>query len=82
MKDGVLTVRTTGGDPYFSTPVRGPAGGKALVLRYRTDQAFTVQVYWSDASGGLDDSRQGEYASPRHGGAWREAILPFSSRGS
>jgi WD40 repeat protein/tetratricopeptide (TPR) repeat protein len=82
VKDGVLIVRTTGRDPCFSTPVRGPSGGKAIALRYRTDQAFTMQVFWSDPSGALDDSRHGDYPLPATAGAWREAILPFSSQGT
>jgi hypothetical protein len=78
-KDGVLTVRSTGRDPFFSTPVSGPAGGKAIVLRYRADEAFTMQVFWSDSWGGLDESRHGEYPLPATAGAWREAVLPFSA---
>ena len=80
-KDGILTVRTTGGDPYFSAPLDGPAGGKSLVLRYRTDEAFTMQVFWSDATGGADESRHGDYRLPASAGAWRDAVIPFSTRG-
>ena len=63
-KDGVLTVRTTGYDPSFRTAVTGPAGGTAIVLRYRTDLAFPMQVFWGDASGGIDESRRADYLMP------------------
>jgi WD40 repeat protein/tetratricopeptide (TPR) repeat protein len=80
-KGGVLTARTTGDDPLFSTPIGAPAGGKAIVLRYRADRAFTMQVFWADTAGSLDDSHHGDYPLPAASGVWREAILPFASRG-
>ena len=82
VKDGVLTERRTGGDPFFSASISAPAGGKAIVLRYRTDLALTMQVFWSDTSGGPDESRHGVYPLPAAAGAWREAIIPFSSQGA
>jgi hypothetical protein len=80
--DGVLSVRRTGGDPYFSAPAGGPAGGKAVVLRYRTDQDFGIQLFWADGSGGLADDRHGDYPLLATSGTWREAILPFSTQGT
>ncbi len=77
VQEGVLTARTTGPDPHFSTPVSSPAGGKALVLRYRTDETFPMRVFWADASGNFDDSRSRHFPIPASAGAWREISLPF-----
>ncbi len=77
MKNGVLTARTTGDDPSFLTPVGAPAGGTAIVLRYRTAKPLTMQVFWPDSWGNLDDSRHREYPMPASAGAWREITLPF-----
>lgn len=87
VQDGVLTARTTGDDPFFLTPVSltpvsGPTGGTALVLRYRTDEAFTMQLFWADSSGSMDESRHRDYPIPASAGAWRDIILPFSCQGT
>ncbi len=81
VKDGVLTALTTGDDPNFMSPASGLAGGKAIVLRYRTDQAFTMQVFWADSSGGLDESRHLDYPIPASSGEWAEITLPFWCQG-
>jgi WD40 repeat protein/tetratricopeptide (TPR) repeat protein len=77
---GVVTARTTGVDPRFSAPATGPDGGKAIVLKYRTDQAFTMKLFWADASGGMDESRSQDFPIPAAASAWREVTLPFWSR--
>ena len=77
VKNGVLTARTTGNDPNFMTPVSGPAGGKAVVLRYRTDEPFTMEVFWGDSSGGPDESHVARYPIPASATEWREITLPF-----
>ncbi len=41
-----------------------------------------MQVFWADTSGNPDDYRHGDYPVQATSGAWREAILPFSSRGA
>ena len=42
VKDGTLTVRTSGDDPHLGTPALGPAGDKGLKMRYRSAEAFTL----------------------------------------
>lgn len=82
VKEGVLTARTTGSDPQFSTMASGPAGNKALVLRYRTDEAFTMQLFWLDSAGYFDDARHVDYPVPASPGEWGEIMLPFSNQQS
>ena len=82
VQDGVLSVRTTGDDPHFSAPAVGPPGRKGVVLRYRTAQNFTLQVFWADASGGFSDARHHDYAVPASRGEWREITLPFWCEGA
>jgi tetratricopeptide (TPR) repeat protein len=81
VKNGVLTVLTTDDDPNFSLPASGPAGGKAIVLRYRTDEAFTMQIFWADSTGALDVSRHLDYPIPASSGDWAEITLPFWCQG-
>jgi tetratricopeptide (TPR) repeat protein len=80
VEKGVLTVRTTGGDPQFSTPIGAPAGGLTLALRYRTEKAFTMQIFWSNTAGSFDEARHLDYQLPAAAGEWREAILPFPTQ--
>src|SRR5439155_4399370 len=47
---------------------------------YRTDEAFTMQVFWADASGGFDGSRHRDYPVQASSGEWREITLPFSCK--
>ncbi|MFN0053794.1 MAG: hypothetical protein ACKV0T_16565 [Planctomycetales bacterium] len=81
VQNGVLTARTTGGDPFMVTSASGPAGGKAVVLRYRTDEPFTMEVYWGDSTGGADETRKKQYPIPASAGEWREITLPFWCHG-
>jgi len=64
VKDGVLTVRTSGDDPHFGTPTLGPAGDKTLVMRYRSAVAFTLELRWAEASGVIDQNRVVSQAIP------------------
>jgi hypothetical protein len=82
VRDGILTARTTGDNPFFSTPVAGPAGAKMLLLRYRSDEAFTMQIFWADASGGFGESRHCDYPLPAAPGEWRETTLSFRCDGA
>jgi len=82
VQKGVLTARTTGDDPSFSTPVSARAGGTAIILRYRTAKPLTLQVFWSDSSGNMGDSRHRDYPIPASAAAWREITLPFWSQGT
>ncbi len=46
--DGVLRVRSTGGDPFFATDVEeAPAGPFVLVIRMRSDRSDRGQVFWT-----------------------------------
>jgi tetratricopeptide (TPR) repeat protein len=81
VQNGVLTARTTGHDPQFSTPAGGRSGGHALVLRYRARNSFTMQIYWADSYGGFDESRHLDCPIPAAAGEWRETTLPFVSQG-
>jgi len=78
VKDGTLTVRTTGDDPHFGTPALGPAGEKALVMRYRSAEAFTLELRWAESSGGIDETRVVRQPIPAAIGEWQEVIIPFS----
>ncbi len=82
VKDGVLTALTTGDDPSFKSPASGPAGGKAIVLRYRADEAFTMQIFWADSSGGFAEARHLDYPIPVSSGEWAEITLPFWCQGT
>jgi tetratricopeptide (TPR) repeat protein len=82
VQDGVLTARTTGSDPNFSSPVSGSEGGKALVLRYRTEREFQMQIFWADSTGGLSEARHLDYPIPESAGQWREISLPFLCQGT
>jgi tetratricopeptide (TPR) repeat protein len=77
IKDGVLTARTTAPDPQFSKRLSSSAGGKAVVLRYRSSEAFTMQIFWAEASGGFDDVHRLDYPIPAATGQWSEIALPF-----
>lgn len=77
IKDGVLTARTTAPDPQFSTRLSSPAGGKSIVLRYRSGEAFTLQLFWAEGSAGFDDSHRWDYSIPAAAGQWSEIALPF-----
>ncbi|MBS0266090.1 MAG: hypothetical protein JSS02_29430, partial [Planctomycetes bacterium] len=82
VQNGVLTVRTTGDNPFFSTAVSAPAGGQAVVLRYRSDEACTLQIFWADTTGGFDESRHLDTPIPAAADEWHEVTIPFSSQGA
>lgn len=81
VQQGVLTVRTSGGDPHFSTPVSAPAGDKALELRYRAAQSFMMELYWADEAGPFGESRVVRVSIPAATGEWGEIAIPFSTAG-
>jgi WD40 repeat protein/serine/threonine protein kinase len=47
VSDGVLHIRTTGGDPWVILPVAAPAGWKELTLHVRTDRECQAQLFWA-----------------------------------
>jgi len=73
-----LTVRTSGDDPHLGTSALGPAGEKALVMRYRSAEAFSLKLRWAEASGGIDETRVVSQAIPAAIGEWKEVTIPFS----
>ena len=50
VKDNLLRVMATGGDPHFSTPVSAPAGWKELSFSARFRGHRDVQVFWGTTS--------------------------------
>lgn len=82
VQDGILTVRRTGNDPFMVESVSAPAGRNKVVLRYRAPKPFTIQVFWSDSTGGFSDSRHRDYPVPAAVRDWREISLPFLCGGT
>lgn len=79
VRNGVLTSRRTGIDPYFYSSVRSSAGRHVVVLRYRTANPFTLQLFWTGSASWFNDACRRQYAIPAAVGDWQEISLPFVS---
>jgi len=83
IKDGVLHVRSTGGDPYLSTAdvpkVKGPV---EVRLRMRSDSKGAGQVLWStDRAKRFHHSRSVGF-KPQHDGQWHEYAVSLPVEGT
>jgi arylsulfatase A-like enzyme len=84
IQDGLLTVKSTGGDPYFHTDQVPPATGKLVCrLRLRSDSQGGAALYWgTDAPGERHFHRSRMVPwEPKHDGAWHEYEIPFAING-
>ncbi len=76
-EDGILRCRPTGTDPFLTTPIsRLPAARyDSLVLRCRSLDGGSLQVFWASNEGGFSPARSISAAVPA-GGRWTDVILP------
>ncbi len=84
LKDGVLALRSTGGDPYFHTDQVPTATGNLVCrLRMRSDSKGGAALYWgTDAPGERPFHRSRMVTwDPTHDGAWHEYEIPFAING-
>lgn len=52
------TIYTTGGDPYIScNGLANAVAGRTLVFRYRSTEAFSLELFWCNAGGGAAGGR-------------------------
>ncbi len=77
--DGRLKIRSLGGDPYLSVPVKAAAGSLAIRLRVRSDADGKGQFFWSTIRNpGHDESRQVRF-DLIHDGQWHDYLVPLES---
>ncbi|MBT3286273.1 MAG: sulfatase [Victivallales bacterium] len=83
LADGVLTVKSTGGDPYFHTDQVPPVAGKLVCrLRMKSDSKGGAALYW-----GTDVRGEGHFHrsrlipwQPQHDGEWHEYEVAFAGK--
>lgn len=71
MKDGVLVITSTGGDPYIVTrDLPAGAGPYTVEFKMKSDSRGTGQVFWTTADDkGFHRDRSATF-EPKHDGAW------------
>ena len=81
--DGVLTITSTGNDPYLAAGVKLPATADIILkLRARFSTGAGGQVFWTTAAnGGTTENRSTRFRIA-HDGKWREYSVPLGVRGS
>ena len=80
-KDGLLSVKATGSDPYMHLRVDYPGGEMLLEIRARSTNRGPGQIYWITRESprrGEDKARSFEL---EHDGQWHEYSVPFVVRG-
>ena len=85
LAEGLLAVKSTGGDPFFHTD-RVPAAQGSLLcrIRLRSDSKGPAALYWgTDAAGERHFHRSRMVAwQPVHDGTFREYEVPFAIQGA
>lgn len=72
---------TTSADPYISmNGLKKAKAGTTLVFRYKTNTAFTLEVFWCDAGGGAAGGRSTRVNVPKNSsGDWETFSYDFSA---
>jgi hypothetical protein len=72
LKEGGLTVTSTGGDPYFVTPARVPGGAYIVRLRMRSRMAGIAQFFWTSTNRPDFSADKSVVLRVTHDGQWHE----------
>jgi len=81
LKDGMLTVKSTGGDPYFVTPARVPGGAYTVRLRMRSRTAGIAQFFWTSANQPDFSADKSVVLRVTHDGEWHEYQTRIQANG-
>ncbi|UCG49767.1 MAG: sulfatase, partial [Phycisphaerales bacterium] len=83
VKDGMLRLSCTGGDPYIHTSeMPGLAGPLTVMLRLRSQSSGIGQVFWTTRRVRRFGSRQRLNFEPVHDGRWREYEVKLTLGGA
>lgn len=79
--DGLLSVESSGGDPYLSTPVADVGGDIVVRLRLRSGHGGSGQFFWSsDRHPGESPDRQATF-TVADDGLWHDYEVPLAVEG-
>ncbi len=77
-RDGLLAVKSTGGDPHFATDVEAPSGWKLLRIYARFPGRLNGQVFWlSEGDPGTSEARSAHFQASSAGPKFKKIDVFF-----